>query len=91
MFLLIKSYQRNGFIKADLDPLKLDDSLEHEMKKKFITNKKSLEYQTYGFTESDLDKKFNIYDGSMEVRLFLFFGNIPNKRTFFSEDNFRET
>jgi 2-oxoglutarate dehydrogenase E1 component len=44
--MLIRSYRVRGHLHADLDPLKLAEMPENS----------ELEYQSYGFTEADLDK-----------------------------------
>ena len=51
---LIRAYRVNGHLIADLDPLKLHKKIYHP----------ELDYQSYGFSENDLDKKIFI-DGSL--------------------------
>jgi 2-oxoglutarate dehydrogenase E1 component len=59
--MLIRAYQRNGYIKADIDPLGIDflkNSNSHYAIYESINN---LNYKTYGFNEEDLERKFYIY------------------------------
>lgn len=63
---LIQAYQKDGHVKADLDPLKftthfprvtgtLNSDREHPQ-----PNHKGLDFKHYGFTEADLEKEFFI-------------------------------
>jgi len=49
---LVRAFQKLGHIAADLDPLNM------EQKKSM----RELDYRTYGFTEADLDREFNLGD-----------------------------
>ena len=70
VLLLIRSYQSNGYLNADLDPLKLDIKTHHEQFKKIYQNRVTLDYQNYGFTEKDLDREFTIYTDKLTVIFF---------------------
>lgn len=58
--LLVRAFQSNGYLAADIDPLNLE-SLEDKKKRfKEYHNLSTLDYKNYGFTESDLDREFII-------------------------------
>lgn len=61
VLLLIRAYQRNGYLSADLDPLGLD--LQNVATQTFpvFECRSTLDYKSYGFTEEDLDKEFTIF------------------------------
>jgi 2-oxoglutarate dehydrogenase E1 component len=66
VILLIRAYQRNGYLKADIDPLKLED-IETKMKTNKIYRKiNSLDYKYHGLRDEDLDKEFLIKSQGME-------------------------
>ena len=54
---LIRAYQKNGYLKANLDPLRLIESQKHY---KILDNLKDLHFSKFGFTESDLEKEYTI-------------------------------
>jgi 2-oxoglutarate dehydrogenase E1 component len=58
VLLLIRAYQLNGFLKADLDPLKLEDSTMKSHKFSELLN--SLDHKYHGLTDEDLEKEFVI-------------------------------
>jgi 2-oxoglutarate dehydrogenase E1 component len=62
---LVRAYMTHGHLKADLDPLKLDETYaEIDLGKTFAhpsaAMQKLIDYKYYGFTEADLDRKFFI-------------------------------
>jgi len=60
----IRAYWSNGFIKADIDPLKLDQNVDESVALKFknpkIMQEDVLTPDFWGFSQSDLDRKFTI-------------------------------
>jgi 2-oxoglutarate dehydrogenase E1 component len=57
VMLLIRSFQTYGYLGAKLDPL--EQFSESELKRfKVFTQLKHLDYKSYGFSDSDLDKEF---------------------------------
>lgn len=54
LMLLIRSYQKSGYLKAQLDPLNMMDNFKFPIYK----NALNLDYTKYGFKESDLDREF---------------------------------
>ena len=67
VLLLIRSFQTNGYLKANLDPLKLDISQKNDQLIRIYQNLTTLDYKTYGFTEEDLDREFMIYTDKITV------------------------
>ena len=63
----IRAFWSNGFIAADIDPLKLDENVEEDVAIKFrnpkLLQEDVLHTDYWGFTEADLDREFHI-DGS---------------------------
>jgi 2-oxoglutarate dehydrogenase E1 component len=59
--LLIRSYQRNGYLNANLDPLDLDLIDRPESHHIVQESRQTLDYKNYGFSEQDLEKEFVIY------------------------------
>lgn len=66
---LIRTYQKLGFIKADIDPLNFPAEYKSEAMVQIENDKGRLNYKTHGFTEQDLDKEFTIHTENLEVRL----------------------
>lgn len=63
---LIRSYQANGYLKADLDPLKLDEHAECKiMSSKMKELIDSLDHKYHGLTDEDLEKEFLIHSKVM--------------------------
>jgi 2-oxoglutarate dehydrogenase E1 component len=60
---LVRAFQSNGYLAADLDPLRMES--EEELKKIFaeFTKISTLDYRNYGFNEADLDREFNLQTG----------------------------
>jgi 2-oxoglutarate dehydrogenase E1 component len=60
---LVRAFQKNGYLAAKLDPLELET--EEELKKRFAEFNQliTLDYKNYGFTEADLDREFNLQTG----------------------------
>lgn len=54
---LFRGYQKNGYLKATIDPLGLNDL---QKKFKIFENKKDLDYNAFGFSDSDLDKEITM-------------------------------
>jgi 2-oxoglutarate dehydrogenase E1 component len=66
VILLIRSYQRNGYLKADIDPLRAED-IETKMKSNKIFQKiKSLDHKYHGLTDNDLEREFVIKSEGMQ-------------------------
>jgi len=63
---LFRGYQKNGFLKASLDPLGL---LEIQQHFKIFDNVKDLDYKAFGFIESDLDREFIIPPNNLKSGL----------------------
>jgi 2-oxoglutarate dehydrogenase complex dehydrogenase (E1) component-like enzyme len=66
---LIRSYQRLGHLKANLDPIEIPlqyKSLGMVDIEKKVVDRLTLKY--HGFTDADLDKEFIIYTENVEVR-----------------------
>jgi len=63
----IRAFWSNGFIKADIDPLRLDENVDEAVALKFknpkILQEDVLNTDYWGFSAQDLDRKFTI-DGS---------------------------
>ena len=66
MYRLVRAYYSHGHLKADIDPLHMrtvyKDNPELLKKFRFASDEdlSVLDYRTYGFTESDLEKTFFI-------------------------------
>jgi 2-oxoglutarate dehydrogenase E1 component len=59
LILMIRSFQNYGYLAAKLDPL--EQFSESELKRfNLFSQLKHMDYKSYGFTESDLDKQFVI-------------------------------
>lgn len=54
---LIRAYQKNGYLKATLDPLKI---MGDHKNFKLFDNIKDLHHSSFGFKDSDLQKEFTI-------------------------------
>jgi 2-oxoglutarate dehydrogenase complex dehydrogenase (E1) component-like enzyme len=63
VLLLIRSYQTNGYLAANLDPLNMEND-EHVS---IFQNRVTLDFKNYGFTEEDLDREFMIYTDQIQV------------------------
>lgn len=61
VILLIRAFQRNGYLRADIDPLGFDPMQESANTYKLYQHLYTLDYKSYGFTEADLDKEFVVY------------------------------
>jgi 2-oxoglutarate dehydrogenase E1 component len=59
--LLIRSYQKRGYLKANLDPLNLDLIDRPDTSNYLKESRQTLDYKNYQFSEQDLDKEFLIY------------------------------
>jgi 2-oxoglutarate dehydrogenase E1 component len=62
---LIRAYMTHGHLKADLDPLKLDEAyadidLGNVFAHPSAAMQKLIDYKYYGFSEADLDRSFFI-------------------------------
>lgn len=60
VILLIRAFQRNGYLEADIDPLNQDDAESKTKQYKVYSQLSTLDYKSYGFTEADLEKEFHI-------------------------------
>jgi 2-oxoglutarate dehydrogenase E1 component len=58
--LLVRAFQSNGYLAADLDPLNLETLEEKKIRFKVYQNVDTLDYRNYGFSEADLDREFLI-------------------------------
>lgn len=63
--LMIRAYQRFGFLNADIFPLNLISENERNNHFKIFNETKNLDYQSYGFTEQDLEKEFVVKTNQM--------------------------
>lgn len=68
VLLLIRAYQNNGFLNANIDPLKMDMSQKNESFKKIYQNRVTLDYKNYGFTDEDLNREFIIFTDKITVK-----------------------
>jgi 2-oxoglutarate dehydrogenase E1 component len=66
VILLIRAYQRNGYLKADLDPLKLDDTESKLKSSKIYKLIRNLDHKYHGLTDEDLEREFVIKSEGME-------------------------
>ena len=64
---LIKNYQANGYLIADIDPLKLLNNDLNPNMTKIYRNTSTLDYKYYGFDEKDLEREFTIYTDKIKV------------------------
>lgn len=71
LLLLIRTYQSQGFLNSNIDPLYLNPTDQSGNIYKSHIEGLSLNYQKAGFTEADLVKQFNInnniYNANFEV------------------------
>jgi 2-oxoglutarate dehydrogenase E1 component len=63
---LIRVYQKQGYLKANLDPLGLMDNAKDFP---IFNNAKDLSYVTNGFTKEDLEKEFNLPENMLKTGL----------------------
>ena len=70
VLLLIRSYQTNGYLKANIDPLNLDISMKNDELIRIYQNRTTLDFKTYGFTDADLDREFLIHTDQIKVKKY---------------------
>ena len=63
---LIRVYQKNGYLKATTDPLRIMENLE---KFPILKNMKDLSYKNNGFTEEDLEREFYLPENNIKKGL----------------------
>ena len=63
---LIRVYQKNGYLKATTDPLRIMENFE---KFPILKNMKDLTYKNNGFTEEDLEREFYLPENSVKKGL----------------------
>lgn len=67
---LIRTYQRSGNIKANLDPVNTPLSyMSLSFAESYVKATERLKINHYGFTEKDLEKEFIIYTENIEVNI----------------------
>ena len=68
--LLIRAYQFNGYLGANIDPLNLETLEEKKKKFRIFSQVSSLDYKNYGFTENDLDREILINTSELISGIF---------------------
>jgi 2-oxoglutarate dehydrogenase E1 component len=63
---LIRAYQKNGYLKAVLDPLRIMENKQHFP---IFNNIEDLHYSKFGFKESDLEKEFSVPNNNLKEGL----------------------
>jgi len=58
--LLVRAFQTNGYLAADIDPINLETIEEKKKRFKEYNSIETLDYRNYGFSEADLDREFLI-------------------------------
>jgi len=71
LLLLIRAYQKNGYLDASVDPLNMPSTVQTGNIFKDALEKYTLNYKNYGFSEADLEKEFLVHDKRVAVNSFI--------------------
>jgi 2-oxoglutarate dehydrogenase complex dehydrogenase (E1) component-like enzyme len=71
LLLLIRIYQYQGHLNANIDPLNLKPTQQSGNAFKEYLERVHLDFRTSGFTELDFDKEFLIYDPKITVIMII--------------------